>query len=177
MGAPGVGYGHPMSIAPSSVPASVISMATVRRARSVAEVSTGPPGHHTPGPGGYHHHHHGAPSHPGTPGGTVDDRRSHHVSMGSIPGDPRGGSLPHGLMPPMMRPPNNRVVVGENGAPSQLPTRAPKKPSPIPAKDGGGMKKQQGMGCCSGNFVVIWIILGIITFGILLGIVLKFTVS
>ena len=33
------------------------------------------------------------------------------------------------------------------------------------------------IGCCSGHFVVVWIILGIITFGILLGIVLRFTIA
>ena len=51
--------------------------------------------------------------------------------------------------------------------------REQKKVSPIPSKDG----KEKGLGCCSGHFVVIWIILGIVTFGVLLGIVLKFTVS
>jgi len=162
MGVPGIGYSTPMSIAPSSVPASVISAATVRRARSVAEVSTG---YLTPGTP------YSQMSHPGTPGGTVDERRSIHASMGSIPAG--GPHMAHQLMPPMMRPP--RVVVGENGTPSQLPTREPKKHSPLPSKDNG--KKSKGMSCCSGNFVVIWIILGIITFGILLGIVLKFTVS
>ena len=45
------------------------------------------------------------------------------------------------------------------------------KASPPPAK------KKSGLGCCSGHFVVIWIILGIVTFGVLLGVVLKFTVS
>ena len=34
-----------------------------------------------------------------------------------------------------------------------------------------------GLDCCSGHFVVVWIILGIITFGVLLGIILKFTIA
>ena len=59
-------------------------------------------------------------------------------------------------------------------APSKLPMRQRPpghKASPPPAK------KKSGLGCCSGHFVVIWIILGIVTFGVLLGVVLKFTVS
>ena len=93
-------------------------------------------------------------------------------------------------------PPHHRLVLGENGAPSKLPIRQVgkhfigflifvgllsyhsifqrhpgQKTSPPPAK------KQNGLGCCSGHFVVIWIILGIVTFGVLLGVVLKFTVS
>ena len=63
--------------------------------------------------------------------------------------------------------------MAENGAPSKLPMREPKKVSPVPSKD----EKKRGLGCCSGHFVVMWIILGIVTFGVLLGIVLKFTVS
>ena len=59
-------------------------------------------------------------------------------------------------------------------APSKLPMRQRPpghKASPPSAK------KKSGLGCCSGHFVVIWIILGIVTFGVLLGVVLKFTVS
>ena len=67
----------------------------------------------------------------------------------------------------------HRMVMAENGAPSKLPMREPKKVSPVPSKD----EKKRGLGCCSGHFVVMWIILGIVTFGVLLGIVLKFTVS
>ena len=37
--------------------------------------------------------------------------------------------------------------------------------------------KDDSLACCSGHFVVLWIILGIITFGILLGVVLMFTVA
>jgi hypothetical protein len=73
----------------------------------------------------------------------------------------------------LSRPHTHRMVMAENGAPSKLPIREQKKISPIPSKDG----KEKGIGCCSGHFVVIWIILGIVTFGVLLGIVLKFTVS
>ena len=85
------------------------------------------------------------------------------------------------------------MVFGENGAPSHLPMRRESKSrqmSPLPPKDGmangtgyntggigGGNEKDASLACCSGHFVVIWIILGIITFGILLGIVLKFTVT
>ena len=39
------------------------------------------------------------------------------------------------------------------------------------------LQKEEGLACCSGHFVVLWIILGIITFGILLGVVLMFTVA
>jgi hypothetical protein len=69
-----------------------------------------------------------------------------------------------------------RLVVGENGTPGRLPTRrsdpSSKKSSPLPST-----KEDKTVGCCSGPFVVLWIILGIVTFGVLLGIVLKFTVS
>ena len=65
------------------------------------------------------------------------------------------------------------MVLGENGAPSKLPIRDSKKVSPVPSKD----EKHSGLGCCSGHFVVMWIILGIVTFGVLLTVVLKFTVS
>jgi hypothetical protein len=79
----------------------------------------------------------------------------------------------------MMRHPGpqhpSRVVLGENGTPSALPMRDPKNRSPLPPKD--GLLKDDGFGCCSGHFVVLWIILGIITFGILLGVVLMFTVA
>ena len=155
MGTGGVGYAPSMSLA-YSVPPSVISGATtVRRARSVAELSQpgaphGPPFTH---------------SHPPTPGDTLEpgDRRSLHASMASL-----GHSQ---LSRP--GPPGPRMVMGENGAPSKLPMREQKKVSPLPSKD----DKEKGLGCCSGHFVVIWIILGIVTFGVLLGIVLKFTVS
>lgn len=153
MGGGGVGYAPSMSMA-YSVPPSVISGATtVRRARSVAELSQ--PG----APHGHHYNH----SHPPTPADTLEpgDRRSLHASMASL-----GHSQ-------LSRPAGHRLVMGENGAPSKLPMREQKKVSPIPSKDG----KEKGIGCCSGHFVVIWIILGIVTFGVLLGIVLKFTVS
>ena len=140
------GYAPSMSLA-YSVPPSVISGATtVRRARSVAELSQVPP----PPPG---HH---------TPGHLDQDRRSLHASMASLGHSQMGG-----------RPTGPRMVLGENGAPSKLPMRETKKISPIPSKD----EKKSGLGCCSGHFVVMWIILGIVTFGVLLGIVLKFTVS
>jgi len=148
MGGGGVGYAPSMSLA-YSVPPSVISGATtVRRARSVAELSQP-----------------GAP--PGIPYAHADTlehehRRSMHASMASL-----GHSQ-------MRRPVGHRMVMAENGAPSNLPIRQEqKKVSPIPSKDG----KEKGLGCCSGHFVVIWIILGIVTFGVLLGIVLKFMVS
>jgi len=153
MGGGGVGYAPSMSLA-YSVPPSVISGATtVRRARSVAELSQ--PG----APHGHPYNH----SHPPTPADTLEpgDRRSLHASMASL-----GHSQLRGPVGP-------RLVMGENGAPSKLPIREQKKVSPIPSKDGKG----KGLGCCSGHFVVIWIILGIVTFGVLLGIVLKFTVS
>ena len=71
--------------------------------------------------------------------------------------------------------PNFKVLnANVRRAPHKLPMRQRPpghKASPPPAK------KNQGLGCCSGHFVVIWIILGIVTFGVLLGVVLKFTVS
>lgn len=84
----------------------------------------------------------------------------------------------HGSM--MIR--GGKMVLSENGAPSQLPMRDQKngKASTLPAsfKDHGGYRKEnEGIACCSGHFVVLWIILGIITFGILLGVVLMFTVA
>ena len=143
------GYAPSMSLA-YSVPPSVISGATtVRRARSVAELSQVP----APPPG----------PHAGHPPGHLDqDRRSLHASMASLGHSQMGG-----------RPTGHRMVLAENGAPSKLPMRDTKKISPIPSKD----EKKSGLGCCSGHFVVMWIILGIVTFGVLLGIVLKFTVS
>ena len=74
---------------------------------------------------------------------------------------------------------NPKMVLTENGAPSQLPMRDINKRSTLPhsAKDFHGMQKDEGLACCSGHFVVLWIILGIITFGILLGVVLMFTVA
>ena len=150
------GYAPSMSLA-YSVPPSVISGATtVRRARSVAELSQ--PGGPAPPPA---HHQHGHPHYPGGPDHHMElDRRSLHASM---------ASLGHSQVGPR----GHRLVMGENGAPSKLPMREPKKVSPVPSKD----EKKRGLGCCSGHFVVMWIILGIVTFGVLLGIVLKFTVS
>ena len=150
------GYAPSMSLA-YSVPPSVISGATtVRRARSVAELSQpgGPPPHPAHHPHHHHHQHYPGPEH-------MDlDRRSLHASMASL-GHSQIGHRGH------------RMVMAENGAPSKLPMREPKKVSPVPSKD----EKKRGLGCCSGHFVVMWIILGIVTFGVLLGIVLKFTVS
>ena len=149
------GMGHPaaaISMGPSSVPPSIISGATtVRRARSIAEISN-------------------ASNYPmlSAPATPHFDTKSFHGSM----------HLPQGVHPPpmMLRPPP-RMVLGENGAPSHLPMRDPKlNQSPLPPKDGMD-GKSKGIACCSGHFVVMWIILGIITFGILLGIVLKFTVA
>jgi len=146
------GYAPSMSLA-YSVPPSVISGATtVRRARSVAELSQAPHPPHGHGHGLGHAH-----------GQMEQDRRSLHASMASL-GHSQAGHLRAG--PP-------RMVVAENGAPSKLPMRDTKKISPVPSKD----EKKAGIGCCSGHFVVMWIILGIVTFGVLLGIVLKFTVS
>ena len=149
------GYAPSMSMA-YSVPPSVISGATtVRRARSVAELSQA-----GPAPG---HHHHGG-HHREAPG---DRQRSLHASMASL-GHSQVGGGHHS------RPGHHRMVMAENGAPSKLPMRdIGKKVSPVPSKD----EMKAGLGCCSGHFVVMWIILGIVTFGVLLGIVLKFTVS
>ena len=69
--------------------------------------------------------------------------------------------------------PASRMVLAENGAPSQLPMRDQKMKTPLPHK----VDKDQDTDCCSGHYVVIWIILGIITFGILLGVILKFTIA
>ena len=148
------GYAPSMSMA-YSVPPSVISGATtVRRARSVAELSQA---------GAAHTHHHG-----GHHLEAGDRQRSLHASMASLGHSQVGGghhSRPGG---------HHRMVMAENGAPSKLPMRdIGKKISPVPNKD----EKKAGLGCCSGHFVVMWIILGIVTFGVLLGIVLKFTVS
>ena len=136
------GLGPQMMTGPASVPPSVISGATtVRRARSIAEISNS---------GMYQ-----VPSMPGTP---HLDHKSFHGSM-MIRGNPK-------------------MVLTENGAPSQLPMRDPKRSTlPHSAKDGTIMRKDDGLACCSGHFVVLWIILGIITFGILLGVVLMFTVG
>lgn len=167
--------GGPMgaiSMGPSSVPPSIISGATtVRRARSIAEISNS-----------------GLPYHPmlSAPGTPHIDSKSFHGSM----------HIPHQMAYSMRGPhsaPHPRMVFGENGAPSHLPMRRESKSrqmSPLPPKDGmangtgynaggmgGGNEKDASLACCSGHFVVIWIILGIITFGILLGIVLKFTVT
>merc|ERR1711899_348057 len=84
--------------------------------------------------------------------------KSLHASMASLA---QSHHQHHG--PPM--PHHHRMVLGENGAPSKLPMRQRPpghKASPPPAK------KKSGLGCCSGHFVVIWIILGIVTFGVLL---------
>lgn len=144
----GMGQSGAISMGPPSVPPSVISGATtVRRARSVAEISNG-----------------GYPLNPGTP---HFDKKSFHGSMHQV-------AIPNGQGGTLIRgPPPSRVVVGENGNPSTLPMRDPKNRSPLPPKG----EKDVGLDCCSGHFVVIWIILGIITFGILLGIVLKFTIA
>merc|ERR1719232_611863 len=121
------GYAPSMSMA-YSVPPSVISGATtVRRARSVAELSQAAPGH----PHAHPHH----------PGHLEHERRSLHASM---------ASLGHSQIGPR---PGHRMVMGENGAPSELPMRDSKKVSPVPSKDD---KKSGGLGCCSGHFVVMW---------------------
>jgi hypothetical protein len=108
-------------------------------------------------------------------GQDLDERKSFHASMASLgpPGSQFGG------VPPMLHNGGGRFVLGENGAPGRLPTRREaalaaansKKSSPLPPKE------EKVLACCSGHFVVLWIILGIVTFGVLLGIVLKFTVS
>ena len=144
------------------------------RARSIAEISNSGMG--------------GLPYHPmlSAPGTPHIDSKSFHGSM----------HIPHQMAYSMRGPhsaPHPRMVFGENGAPSHLPMRESKsrQMSPLPPKDGamsangtiynggigGGTEKDASLACCSGHFVVIWIILGIITFGILLGIVLKFTVT
>ena len=155
------GLGPQLMTGPASVPPSVISGATtVRRARSIAEISN------SGGHGMYQ-----VPSMPGTP---HLDHKSFHGSM-MIRGGPHGGQNP-------------KMVLTENGAPSQLPMRhgghEHQKRSTLPpgmsAKDlhsHGLVRKNDGLACCSGHFVVLWIILGIITFGILLGVVLMFTVA
>ena len=141
------------------------------RARSIAEISNS-----------------GMPYHPmlSAPGTPHIDSKSFHGSM----------HIPHNMAYSVRGPPSvpphhhQRMVFGENGAPSHLPMRESKsrQMSPLPPKDGGmangsaynsggGNEKDASLACCSGHFVVIWIILGIITFGILLGIVLKFTVA
>ena len=114
------------------------------------------------------------------------DTKSFHGSM----------HLPQGMMmgppppppgtpgPYMVATRGGRMVMAENGAPSHLPIRDHAK-SPMPHAKGDHKDhmgdhdhhKGKGVACCSGHFVVVWIILGIITFGILLGIVLKFTVA
>ena len=136
----GMGPHSALSMGPSSVPPSIISGATtVRRARSVAEISnSGYPN------GGY------AASAPGTP--HIDSKSFHgSIHFAQIPGN--GGAM-------MMRPPTMRdQKFRSNGS-----------------KD-SEKAGDRGLACCSGHFVVIWIILGIVTFGILLGIVLKFTVA
>lgn len=153
-GAGGAGH-HPhhpaISMGPSSVPPSVISGATtVRRARSVAEISNG-----------------GFPLSGGPPGTPHLDHKSFHGSMHHI-------AMPNGTMRTMIAAPT-RVVLTENGAPSTLPMRDPKNRSPLPPKN--SEKDSGSVDCCSGHFVVVWIILGIVTFGILLGIILKFTIA
>jgi len=142
------GLGPHMMNGPASVPPSIISGATtVRRARSIAEISNS---------GMYQ-----VPSMPGTP----------HLDHKSF----------HGSMMIRGRDGNPKMVLTENGAPSHLPMRDTKRGSTLPnnysAKDFHNLQKEEGLACCSGHFVVLWIILGIITFGILLGVVLMFTVA
>jgi len=142
------GLGPHMMTGPASVPPSIISGATtVRRARSIAEISNS---------GMYQ-----VPSMPGTP----------HLDHKSF----------HGSMMIRGRDGNPKMVLTENGAPSHLPMRDTKRGSTLPnnysAKDFHSLQKEEGLACCSGHFVVLWIILGIITFGILLGVVLMFTVA
>lgn len=79
------------------------------------------------------------------------------------------GSMVRGMTP-------SRMVMGENGGPAHLPMRDFKERSPLPPKDDKG-HRGDALDCCSGHFVVVWIILGIITFGILLAIVLRFTIA
>ena len=136
------GLGPQMVQGPASVPPSVISGATtVRRARSIAEISNS---------GMYQ-----VPSMPGTP---HMDHKSFHGSM-MIRGNPK-------------------MVFSENGAPSHLPMRDHHKRSTLPhGTTTKEVRKETGIGCCSGHFVVLWIILGIITFGVLLSVVLMFTVA
>ena len=139
------GLGPQMVQGPASVPPSVISGATtVRRARSIAEISNS---------GMYQ-----VPSMPGTP---HMDHKSFHGSM-MIRGNPK------------------MVFSAENGAPSHLPMRDHSgKRSTLPHGSHATkeVRKETGIGCCSGHFVVLWIILGIITFGVLLSVVLMFTVA
>jgi hypothetical protein len=101
----------------------------------------------------------------------------------------------------MMRP--RPVVVattneGQPLAPEPLPMRDPEKggmksPTPVPpplSKNGhhgmmsSGASKQESVEsqkrkiqCCKGHFLVMWIILGIIAFGILLATVLSVTIG
>ena len=150
----GLNGGH-MSMGPPSLgPPSVISGATtVRRARSVAEISNS----------GYPLH---APATPHL------ESKSFHGSMHHVGPVPAATMLRTGSLGP-----HHRLVVTENGAASTLPMRDPKNRSPLPPKDYDNGKDGGGLDCCSGHFVVVWIILGIITFGILLGIILKFTIA
>jgi len=155
----GMGHHSALSMGPSSVPPSIISGATtVRRARSVAEISNS--GY----PNGY------PASAPGTP---HIDTKSFHGSLHFAQMQMPNGAMMHH---PGMRPPT-RMVVGENGTPSHLPTRDPKYNRSGNSTKDSEKNPDRGLACCSGHFVVIWIILGIVTFGVLLGIVLKFTVA
>ena len=153
-----------------SIETYINQLLTIYRARSIAEISNS-----------------GMPYHPmlSAPGTPHIDSKSFHGSM----------HIPHQMAYSMRGHPSGphpRMVFGENGAPLHLPMRESKsrQMSPLPPKDGGtangstynggvggGNEKDASLACCSGHFVVIWIILGIITFGILLGIVLKFTVA
>ena len=181
------------------MPQSVISGATtVRRARSVAEMSGhgGSPG----GPG-----HHGSLGGHGQGGGQVGQiaSKSRQIPIFCISRSNQSHftqAWPRWLSPTintmdllcltiigwslarmgeeedviLQIPVEICISITNCRAPSKLPMRQRPpghKSSPPPAK------KKSGLGCCSGHFVVIWIILGIVTFGVLLGVVLKFTVS
>jgi len=72
---------------------------------------------------------------------------------------------------------NPKMVFSENGAPSHLPMRDHKRSTLPHGTTTKEVRKETGIGCCSGHFVVLWIILGIITFGVLLSVVLMFTVA
>ena len=103
---------------------------------------------------------------------------SMHLPQAMMQGHPHHPPPPPGTPGPYMITRGGRMVMAENGAPSHLPIRDHTK-SPMPPKDHKDHMDdhKKGVACCSGHFVVVWIILGIITFGILLGIVLKFTVA
>ena len=99
------------------------------------------------------------------------------ATMGRRPPS-QGIPIPPHLLPPMMRPRPLVYPADAFAPPEPLPMRDPEKKSltPIPPKEEVEERPRKRK-CCRGPMLILWIILGVIAFGIVLGIVLNLTIA